>query len=809
MPVTLKDIADEVGKSITTVSRALNGYNDVSSTTRDFIVQKANEMGYFPNTFAQRLQKQRTDLLGVILPVLGPRSTDMFLSEFLAGVGAGAKNYGCDLLVALQHPGQEELRSYQHMVKSQLVDGFILTRTRRDDARIKYLTEQKVPFVCYGRTKGKCHFPFIDVDGEQAIYKITEHLIELGHHRIACIASVPFYNFSTYRLNGFKRALKDHQISLPRNYIRIGDLLQESGYREASYLLDLPNRPTAIVAFNDMMAFGCFLAAQERNLRIPEDLSITGYDDISLSATTNPPLTTLYQPIYEIGERLGKLLIGLVRGEYTGPTQLWMNTSLIKRESTGTPDKPLSLIGRFPVKKKKLNEYESIKASLSPWVVEEVIDGFGIASQLDRVEKITFECNLTRIIFPNRAGELIEDIGSLPKNFNYSLTYPGTASTKSMVLYFGENEGLFIGAKMSAEFARIDIRKIYGSRCQITFQSKDNQLLFLPFQGSWKQVLPFFRDYYSIPSSSIPYKQRTYLFQIGIRSPEGYSELSHFSQLIEPLRLIARRYGHGHIIHFYGVTQTGYLRGWPDYTLSKEQGGERAFRNTIKALQSLGFRVSTHYNPRLADYDWVQQNKVFRSDIVRDDRDHPVIETVDGHPYYVMNPTSRRWFDKCLTGITEMHKMGFDLIQLAQFTHSPNFRTRSDVIHEAYHRLTDIMHQQGIQYWISGLSDLYSSGWAEFTQYLRKPGQMVFANGEPRGIPIYGTSFPEFFTSLFPDVKLAYPVLSEEENWEEFDNNFTAAKDIRADVYDIQIGYYRKNFQMDIQKVIDMIDRNL
>jgi len=147
-------------------------------------------------------------------------------------------------------------------------------------------------------------------------------------------------------------------------------------------------------------------------------------------------------------------------------------------------------------------------------------------------------------------------------------------------------------------------------------------------------------------------------------------------------------------------------------------------------------------------------------------------------------------------------------VQLAEFTHSPNFHMRSDVIHESYQHLTDLMHKNGIRYWISGISDLYSSGWTEFSQYLRKPGQLVFANGEPRGIPIYGKSFPEFFNSIFPGIKLAYPVLSEEEPWDAFDANYLNAKSFRADVFDIQTGFYLEHFDQVMKTVLEMIDRN-
>ena len=130
MTVTIKDIARETGKSITTVSRALNGYDDVSEATKELVRRTAEEMGYTPNLLAQRLQKQRTETIGLILPTFGPRFADPFFSEFLAGVGNTTARYGYDLLVSTKAPGAEELAAYRKKVQGRQVDGFIVVRTR-------------------------------------------------------------------------------------------------------------------------------------------------------------------------------------------------------------------------------------------------------------------------------------------------------------------------------------------------------------------------------------------------------------------------------------------------------------------------------------------------------------------------------------------------------------------------------------------------------------------------------------------------------------------------------------------------------
>ena len=808
MPVTLKDIATRLGKSITTVSRALNGYEDVSLATRELVQQTAEEMGYHPNTFAQRLQKQHTDLLGVILPVLGSRSTDMFLSEFLSGVGTGAREFGYDLLVALHYPGQEEMNSYRNMVQSQLVDGFVLTRTRLKDPRIQYLKKEGIPFVTYGRTSGTINFPYIDIDGEDALRQITEYLIMLGHRKIACIASSKFYNFTESRLTGYIKTMEKYNLPVPEEYITYGGLLQESGYHHGGQLLDLENRPTAIIAFNDMMAYGCLLAAQERELNVPEDLSVTGFDDLALSATSSPPLTTMVQPVFDIGEKLGAMLIDVIHKQNRFPRNQVMKSTLVVRNSCASP-KNVNQQKIIPLVHPLITHaYDEIKRQIEPWVTDEIIHGFGITSQIEKVEQISFQCTITKVIFPNRAGEYIEDIESLPSQFDYVLTYPGTASTKSMVLYFSDNEGVFIGAKPSPEFARIGIHKISGNRVEITYQSTDNKLIFLPFTGSWKQVLPVFREHFNLPSHAKVLRDPLYMLQTGITSTDGYCELTDYHHLLPAYRQFRSRMGRNHIVHFYGLHEHGYLRNNPDVTLKQSLGGEKAFSQLLKTINGYGLRTSGHFNPRLADYDWVNNNKEFRAAIVRDDFNHMVIEDIDGHPFYVMNPANNRWYDVCLEQIFRLKEYGFDFIQLSQFSQARNFKMRFDVIHAAYQQLLAEIRRHKIPLWISGLSDLYSLEKIYFSQFLRRDRQTYWSDGEPRGQPIYGPAYPEFFTSLYQGIQMAYPVIGDDAALAPFDHHFSRARMLQAQVYDFQSGYYRDGYTAHVDEICNKIDEN-
>lgn len=335
MSVTLKDIAQRVGKSVTTVSRALNDYDDVSPDTKVQVQRAAAEMGYQPDATAQRLQKRRTDTLGLVIPTLGTRTTDQFFSEFLSGISHKAHQLNYDLLVSSQPQGESELNAYRTMVSGKRVDGFILARTQRQDERIVYLTSREVPFVAFGRVEDKNEFPYIDVDGYYGMRLVAEHLLENGHRKIAFIAPDPIYNFTTYRLNGIMETLSKHGLQLEESHKLSGDLSQRSGYECANQVLDIPDPPTAIATGNDLMAFGAIKAAQERGLVVGRDIAITGFDDIPMAEDSNPPLTTVHQPVLKIGEMVCEMLVRKIRGETIDNERVILKPNLVVRKSSG------------------------------------------------------------------------------------------------------------------------------------------------------------------------------------------------------------------------------------------------------------------------------------------------------------------------------------------------------------------------------------------------------------------------------------------------------------------------------------------
>jgi len=335
VPVTLKDIARRVGFSVTTVSRALNDYDDVSEETKRLIRQVAQEMGYHPHTIAQSLQRRRTNTIGFVIPATERYLSDPYFLELLAGIGDGAASYDFDLLVSTCRPMDPmERQVYKRMVRGRRVDGLLVARTRREDERIAYLVGEGFPLVAFGRTALNLDFPYLDVDGERGVYEAVGYLVRLGHRRIGFIIPPAYLMFSWHRLTGYEKALRDNGLTFDPSLVVEGNLTEPRGRQRMEELLDLDQPPTAVICGNDLTAFGAMEAVQARGLVVGRDVAVIGFDDIPLAAHFRPPLTTIHQPIYDIGKRICRMLIQLIRGEELEEHHVLLQPELVIREST-------------------------------------------------------------------------------------------------------------------------------------------------------------------------------------------------------------------------------------------------------------------------------------------------------------------------------------------------------------------------------------------------------------------------------------------------------------------------------------------
>jgi LacI family transcriptional regulator len=338
MPRTgLKALAKSLGLSMTTVSRAINGYSDVSEKTRERVLQAAHELDYRPHSAARRLASGRAEAVGFVIPLGAGAFSNPFYGEFLAGVGARLENDEIDLTVFAAAEGAAEMRIYRRLVDRKRVDGVILALTRRHDERIAFLEEHGVPFVSFGRTETDHPYAWLDIDNEAGFRHVTKHLIAQGHRRVGLINYLTQYNFAHLRLMGYRHALAEHALPFDPALVCEGEMGEPAGQRFTHQLLDLPDPPTAIICASYFAGTGVRLALQARRLELGRDISLIVYEDAPVSAP-DPTLSVLRQPIYECGVAAADMLLKLVnREEEAGNLQrLWL-PELIPGRSDGPP----------------------------------------------------------------------------------------------------------------------------------------------------------------------------------------------------------------------------------------------------------------------------------------------------------------------------------------------------------------------------------------------------------------------------------------------------------------------------------------
>ena len=332
--MSIRDLARSLDLSITTVSRALAGYSDVSEATKAKVKAAADAIGYRPNAMARSLKLGRADAFGLIIPAVA--GGDPFLSELVAGLSAALSERDLDLLVTAVPPGEAELSAIRRVHDARKVDGFIVPRTRWSDPRVDLLMELGVPFVCHGRTARAEAHAWLDIDGEAAFVEATDRLLSLGHRRIGFIGAPDVYTYARHRQAGHLQAMARAGIAPDRGLtVTAASPSLADGERAAAALLSLPARPTALLAATDLLAIGALSALRASGLKAGHDVSVIGYDDLALSAHTVPPLTTMRQPIADEGRALVELLLGRIAGKPVSELQVLWRAELVVRASDG------------------------------------------------------------------------------------------------------------------------------------------------------------------------------------------------------------------------------------------------------------------------------------------------------------------------------------------------------------------------------------------------------------------------------------------------------------------------------------------
>ncbi len=337
--VTIRDVAKAAGVSTATVSYVLNNSRQVSEETRRRVLEAAQRLGYRANITARNLQASETRLLGYTWRPTPPDQFNPILDQFLNAIAQAAARHAYHILTFPTTSIAEEIAIYREMVLTGQVDGFVLSNTNLDDPRVQTLLELDFPFVAFGRSNPEWDFPWVDVDGTHGVFVATQHLVQQGHRRIACLAWPHASLTGQHRLEGYRRAMADAGLPIDPDWIIRTENTHEDAYQATQTLLDLPawRRPSAVVALSDLMAIGVMNAAADRGIAVGSELAVVGFDDAPVARFLRPPLSSLRQPIAEVGERLATMLIDLVNGRRPGQSQVLLQPSLIVRGSSAFP----------------------------------------------------------------------------------------------------------------------------------------------------------------------------------------------------------------------------------------------------------------------------------------------------------------------------------------------------------------------------------------------------------------------------------------------------------------------------------------
>ncbi len=336
MTSNIKDVATKAGVSPSTVSRVLANHPRISVATRERVRDVMRELDYHPNAIARSLVKQSSQAIGLLIPSsIEQFFLNPFFPEVLRGITQIAQYSGYDIVLSTALHGKNDVDRLERMVRSKQVDGVILLTARLNDPLFAVLEENHIPSVVVGRPSQDVQLCWVNNDNRRAAYDTTMHLQKLGHQRIGFIGGSQELVVTVDRLAGYSSALQEQGVTFDPNLVVSGEFIEDVGYNGMMRLLALAERPSGIVASDDVLAFGAMRAAGELGYRIPEDLAIVGFNDIPLARLANPPMTTMNVHIYELGQTAAKLLLQHIEKRELPPQSAIVPHELVIRRTCG------------------------------------------------------------------------------------------------------------------------------------------------------------------------------------------------------------------------------------------------------------------------------------------------------------------------------------------------------------------------------------------------------------------------------------------------------------------------------------------
>lgn len=326
---TIKDVAALAGISYTTVSHVVNKTRPVSEEVRVKVEAAIKSLDYVPSAVARSLKAKTTATIGLLVP----NSLNPYFAELARGIEDYCERNGYCVILCNSDDNPDKQRSYLRVLLEKRIDGLIVASAGGDAGLAEGLAGVRTPMVIVDRGLKGVNTDLVRIDHEYGAYLATRHLLELGHRDIATIGGPAGTSVAQMRLAGYRRALQEAGVEVPRERVLESDFTSTGGYTAAATLLE-KNPPTAIFAGNDMIGFGVLRAAAERNIRVPAELSVIGFDDIQMSRYVYPALTTVGQSILQLGEMAAGVLLRRIAKPDTAIDQRIVTPSIVLREST-------------------------------------------------------------------------------------------------------------------------------------------------------------------------------------------------------------------------------------------------------------------------------------------------------------------------------------------------------------------------------------------------------------------------------------------------------------------------------------------
>jgi len=331
--ITIKNVAEKAGVSIQTISRVLNNRPDVSPETRKRVQEVIESLGYKPFAIARGLASKRTYTLGLIAPDF----TDYWFAQVVTGAEAEAHQHGYFFMLGTTGTNPQDEPRFLRLLTERHVEGILFIRAEhlKDMEQLRHLQQSGIPVVSTGLYLPGSEFCFVEVDNLEGGRQATQHLISLGHTQIAMIAGPQGLNSVENRTQGYLRALQSAGIAPnPELIIEGQSWWHRTGYDAMKQLLSTKVHFTAVFAHNDRLAKGAISALNEAGLKVPDDVSVVGYDDTPEAEFSDPPLTTIRQPMQAVGTAAAQLLIRLIEDPNATPQQMLFPTELVVRSSS-------------------------------------------------------------------------------------------------------------------------------------------------------------------------------------------------------------------------------------------------------------------------------------------------------------------------------------------------------------------------------------------------------------------------------------------------------------------------------------------